>query len=169
MLKNLYLALSIFCTLCLLFRLHYYKLSLLREGGAERMEIATEAVNTLKLSLLNLDIYLLSIQPSKQMFSLPQSTTELFLIGLIFFQKILIPWKILIPLFPAGHPGPERDNNSHNQSVQTLRHCSLIRLLDINKNYIILHEDSCFSPSHGPFPALLISFWEKHEISNYTL
>ena len=41
------------------------------------MEIATEAVNTLKLSLLNLDIYLLSIQPSKQMFSLPQSTTQL--------------------------------------------------------------------------------------------
>ena len=62
-----------------MFRLHYYKLALLREGGAERMEIATEAVNTLKLSLLNLDIYLLSIQPSKQMFSLPQSTTELFL------------------------------------------------------------------------------------------
>ena len=130
------------------------------------MEIATEAVNTLKLSLLNLDIYLLSIQPSKQMFSLPQSTTELFLADPAADK--------LIPLFPAGHPGPERDNNSHNQSVQTLRHCSLIRLsavvlLDINKNYIILHEDSCFSPSHGPFPALFISFWEKHEISNYTL
>ena len=96
------------------------------------MEIATEAVNTLKLSLLNLDIYLLSIQPSKQMFSLPQSTTELFLADPAADK--------LIPLFPAGHPGPERDNNSHNQSVQTLRHCSLIRLLDINKNYIILHE-----------------------------
>ena len=78
MLNNLYPSyVHILYTEYTVFRLHYYKLSLLREGGAERMEIATEAVNTLKLSLLNLDIYLLSIQPSKQMFSLPQSSTQM--------------------------------------------------------------------------------------------
>ena len=110
-------------TLC---RLHYYKLSLLREGGAERMEIATEAVNTLKLSLLNYleSRYLSTLYPTIKTNVL---TARIYnILPLLSDPSPSLPACIPAPdqhiyLFPAGHSGPERDDNSHHQSVQTLK------------------------------------------------
>ena len=131
-------------TLC---RLHYYKLSLLREGGAERMEIATEAVNTLKLSLLNYleSRYLSTLYPTIKTNVLTARICNI--IPLLSDPSPSLPACIPAPdqhiyLFPAGHSGPERDDNSHHQSVQTLKlltlqlEMSAVVVLDINKRFI---------------------------------